>query len=65
MCTERWIPLVAFVRKAVEWVYFHRRSPAAPSEAVRRLGMMKLPVSDWRQMEIESITEERIGGDRE
>jgi hypothetical protein len=46
----------SLVRHAIEDVYF-RREEEARLDAVRRLGAMNLPVTDWEQMERESVTE--------
>jgi hypothetical protein len=46
----------ALIRKAVEVVYFHRQ-PEKRREAVERMAALSLPVSDWEQMERESMRE--------
>jgi hypothetical protein len=42
------------IRKAVEAVYLHHE-PEKRREAVKRLAALSLPVSDWEQMERESM----------
>jgi hypothetical protein len=42
------------IRQAVETVYFHPQ-PERRREAVKRMAALSLPVSDWEQMERESI----------
>jgi hypothetical protein len=44
----------ALIRKAVEAVYFHHH-PEKRQEAVKRMAALSLPVSDWEQMERESM----------
>ena len=44
----------ALIRKAVETVYFHPQ-PERRREAVKRMAALSLPVSDWEQMERESM----------
>jgi hypothetical protein len=44
----------ALIRKAVEAVYFHHQ-PEKRQEAVKRMAALSLPVSDWEQMERESM----------
>jgi hypothetical protein len=42
------------IRQAVEAVYFHPQ-PERRREAVKRMAALSLPVSDWEQMERESM----------
>jgi len=42
------------IRQAVETVYFHPQ-PERRREAVKRMAALSLPVSDWEQMERESM----------
>ena len=44
----------SLVRDAIEEVYL-RRETHARLDAVHRLGALQLPVSDWEQMERESV----------
>jgi hypothetical protein len=44
----------ALIRKAVEVVYL-RPQPEKRREAVKRMAALSLPVSDWEQIERESI----------
>jgi hypothetical protein len=44
----------ALIRKALEEVYL-RPEQAARLDAVQRMAALSLPVSDWEQMERESI----------
>ena len=44
----------ALIRQAVETVYFHPQ-PERRREAVKRMAALSLPVSDWEQMERESM----------
>ena len=46
----------SLVRHAIEDVYL-RRAEQERLDAVRELGAMNLPVSDWEQMERESVAE--------
>jgi hypothetical protein len=44
----------ALIRKAIEEVYLHPEQ-ATRLDAVQRMAALSLPVSDWEQMERESI----------
>ncbi len=55
LAQERRTSVAALVRAAVEQVYFPDQSAAAPLDAVQKLAAMNLPVSDWEQMEAESV----------
>jgi hypothetical protein len=56
LARERRTSVANLIRTAVEQVYFpDRRSAITPLDAVRRLAAMDLPVSDWEQMEVESV----------
>jgi len=44
----------ALIRRAVETVYLHHE-PEKRREAVKRMAALNLPVSDWEQMERESM----------
>ncbi len=57
LAQERRTSVAALIRAAVEQVYFPDQSPTAPMDAVQRLAAMDLPVSDWKRMEAESVTE--------
>ncbi len=46
----------SLVRNAIEDVYL-RRAEHERLDAVRQLGAMSLPVSDWEQMERESVAD--------
>jgi hypothetical protein len=46
----------ALIRKAVETVYL-RHEPEKRREAVQRMASLSLPLSDWEQMERESMPE--------
>jgi len=54
LAQERDTSVAALVRAAVERVYFPDQA-AAPLDAVQKLAAMNLPVSDWEQMEAESV----------
>lgn len=56
LAQERSTSVAALIRAAVERVYFSDQSAAAPLDAVQKLASMSLPVSDWEQMEAESVT---------
>jgi hypothetical protein len=56
LARERRTSVSDLIRTAVEQVYFPDRPSAInPLDAVRRLAAMDLPVSDWEQMEAESV----------
>ena len=44
----------ALIRKAVETVYLHEE-PEKRRQAVKRMAALSLPVSEWEQMERESM----------
>ena len=55
LAQERNTSVAALIRAAVERVYFPDQSVTAPLDAVQKLAAMNLPVSDWEQMEAESV----------
>jgi predicted transcriptional regulator len=57
LARERRTSMAALVRRAVEQAYFSDQPSVSPLDAVRRLATMDLPVSDWEQMEKESVSE--------
>ncbi len=57
LARERHTSIADLIRTAVERAYFaDRSSVTTPLEAVKRLAALDLPVSDWEQMEAESVS---------
>ncbi len=56
LARERRTSVAELIRSAVQRTYCGDHPAATPLDAVRRLATLDLPVSDWQQMEAESVS---------